>query len=111
MDATEKLEPHCHGLTQLMGGDPHQIKYEQKWEWNIIGLTCDPILGLVQIPCIERNAFASVWIVIPILFYLMESTVSFDKVVDTMAITGRDLKKHYSETSEGALAVCYIKKK
>jgi len=99
---------------QLMGGTPHQIEYaaEMGMEHHL-GLTCDPILGLVQIPCIERNAFASVRAVDCAAYAILSDgrhMVSFDEVVDTMAKTGRDLKKRYRETSEGGLAVCYTKK-
>jgi L-serine dehydratase len=99
---------------QLMGGTPHQIEYaaEMGMEHHL-GLTCDPIMGLVQIPCIERNAFASVRAVDCASYAILSDgrhMVSFDEVVDTMARTGRDLKKHYRETSEGGLAVCYSRK-
>lgn len=108
----------CHGswraAAQLMEGTPHQIEYaaEMGMEHHL-GLTCDPIMGLVQIPCIERNAFASVRAVDCASYAILSDgrhMVSFDEVVDTMARTGRDLKKHYRETSEGGLAACYSKK-
>lgn len=99
---------------QLMGGTPHQIEYaaEMGMEHHL-GLTCDPILGLVQIPCIERNAIASVRAIDCASYALLSDgrhMVSFDEVIDTMTRTGRDLKKYYRETSEGGLAVCYTKK-
>jgi L-serine dehydratase len=99
---------------QLMGGTPHQIEYaaEMGMEHHL-GLTCDPILGLVQIPCIERNAIASVRAMDCASYALLSDgrhMVSFDEVVDTMAQTGRDMNRHYRETSEGGLAVCYTKK-
>jgi len=100
--------------TQLLGGTPHQIEYaaEMGMEHHL-GLTCDPILGLVQIPCIERNAIASVRAMDCATYALLSDgrhMVSFDEVVDTMAQTGRDMNRHYRETSEGGLAVCYTKK-
>ncbi len=99
---------------QLMGGTPHQIEYaaEMGMEHHL-GLTCDPILGLVQIPCIERNAIAAVRSIDCASYAILSDgrhMVSFDEVIDTMARTGRDLKKRYRETSEGGLAVCYNKK-
>lgn len=99
---------------QIMGGTPHQIEYaaEMGMEHHL-GLTCDPILGLVQIPCIERNAIAAVRAIDCASYAILSDgrhMVSFDEVVDTMARTGRDLKKSYRETSEGGLAVCYSKK-
>jgi L-serine dehydratase len=100
---------------QLLGGTPHQVEYaaEMGMEHHL-GLTCDPIMGLVQIPCIERNAIAAVRAMDCASYALLSDgrhMVSFDEVVDTMAQTGRDLKKHYRETSEGGLAVCYSKKR
>jgi len=70
-------------------------------------------IGLVQIPCIERNAIASVRAMDCATYALLSDgrhMVSFDEVVDTMAQTGRDMNRHYRETSEGGLAVCYTKK-
>jgi len=98
---------------QLMGGTPHQIEYaaEMGMEHHL-GLTCDPIMGLVQIPCIERNAIAASTAMNCASYALLSDgrhMVSFDEVVETMAQTGRDLKRHYRETSEGGLAVCYKK--
>lgn len=94
---------------QLMGGTPHQIEYaaEMGLEHHL-GLTCDPVKGLVQIPCIERNAIAAVRAIDCASYALLSDgrhLVSFDEVVLTMAQTGRDLKKVYRETSEGGLAL------
>ena len=72
-----------------------------------LGLTCDPICGLVQIPCIERNAVAALRALnaCNLSFFLYGSrNISFDMVVRTMYETGRDLSHHYRETSEGGLA-------
>jgi len=98
---------------QLMGGTHYQIEYaaEMGMEHHL-GLTCDLIMGLVQIPCIERNAIAAVSAMDCASFALLSDgrhMVSFDEVVETMAQTGKDLKRHYRETSEGGLAVCYKK--
>ena len=93
---------------QLMGGTPHQVEYaaEMGLEHHL-GLTCDPIRGLVQIPCIERNAIAAVRAMDCASYVLLSDgrhLVSFDEVVRTMAQTGRDMKSSYRETSEGGLA-------
>jgi L-serine dehydratase len=95
--------------TQLMGGTPAQIEYaaEMGLEHHL-GLTCDPIAGLVQIPCIERNAFAASRALDCCTYAIMSDgkhRVSFDKVVRTMKQTGHDLPNIYKETSEGGLAV------
>ena len=78
-----------------------------------LGLTCDPILGYVQIPCIERNAVAALRAIescsLAELFGESQSKISFDLVVETMKQTGIDLKYEYRETSAGGLAKNYIK--
>lgn len=94
---------------QLLGGTPSQIEYaaEMGIEHHL-GLTCDPIAGLVQVPCIERNAFASERALNTATFALLSDgrhLVSFDKIVKTMNQTGHDLPHIYKETSEGGLAV------
>jgi L-serine dehydratase len=93
---------------QLFGGSVAQIEYaaEMGLEHHL-GLTCDPVCGLVQIPCIERNAFAAVRAFDANLYSALSDgihRVSFDKVVDTMLQTGHDLPSLYKETSEGGLA-------
>lgn len=94
---------------QLFGGSPQQIEYaaEMAMEHNL-GLTCDPLCGLVQIPCIERNAMAALR-ALDINIYAMMSDgqhiISFDKVVRTMKLTGKDLPSLYKETSLGGLAL------
>ncbi len=93
---------------QLMGGSVRQIEYaaEMGLEHHL-GLTCDPIGGYVQIPCIERNAIAAVRAIDCATYALMSDgshLVSFDNVVNTMWETGRDMKSIYRETSEGGLA-------
>lgn len=79
-----------------------------------LGLTCDPIYGYVQIPCIERNAVAAIRAVDASKLALMIETdrkISFDLVVETMYETGKDLSSHYRETSEGGLAKKYCRNK
>lgn len=79
-----------------------------------LGLTCDPVYGYVQIPCIERNAVASMRAVDSSMLSIMleEGTkVSLDMVIDTMYETGKDLQSHYRETSEGGLAKKYCRNK
>ena len=94
---------------QLFGGSPQQIEYaaEMGLEHHL-WLTCDPICGLVQIPCIERNAFAALRALDANLFAMMSDgkhLISFDKVVKTMKLTGKDLPSLYKETALGGLAV------
>lgn len=94
---------------QLFGGSPHQIEYaaEMGLEHHL-GLTCDPIGGLVQVPCIERNAFAAARALDSCSFAMLSDgkhLVSFDKVVKTMKQTGHDLPSLYKETSTGGLAI------
>ena len=93
---------------QLMGGSPSQIEYaaEMGLEHHL-GLTCDPVCGLVQIPCIERNAYAAARALDASIYSLYTDgrhRVSFDKAVKVMKETGKDLPSLYKETSEGGLA-------
>ncbi len=93
---------------QLFGGSPSQIEYaaEMGLEHHL-GMTCDPVCGLVQIPCIERNAFAATRALDAQLYATFsdgQHRVSFDKVVEVMKQTGHDLPSLYKETSEGGLA-------
>ena len=94
--------------TQLMGGTIYQIEYSAEMGLeHHLGLTCDPVAGLVQIPCIERNAFAAERAVAHNTFALMSDgrhRISFDEVVETMYTTGIDLQSKYRETSQGGLA-------
>ena len=97
------------GLTEVLGGTPSQVENaaEIGMEHNL-GLTCDPIGGLVQVPCIERNAMAAVKAINAARLALKgdgEHFVSLDKVIRTMRITGRDMQSKYKETAEGGLAV------
>ncbi len=100
------------GLTAALGGSPGQIENaaEIGMEHNL-GLTCDPIGGLVQIPCIERNAMGSVKAINASRMALCgdgKHKVSLDKVIKTMRDTGRDMQDKYKETSRGGLAVNVI---
>ena len=93
---------------QLFGGSPSQIEYaaEMGLEHHL-GMTCDPICGLVQIPCIERNAFAATRALDSNLYASFSDgkhRVSFDHVVEVMKQTGKDLPSLYKETSAGGLA-------
>lgn len=96
---------------QLFGGSPSQIEYaaEMGLEHHL-GMTCDPVCGLVQIPCIERNAFAATRALDANLYASFSDgthSVSFDRVVKVMKQTGHDLPSLYKETSEGGLARAY----
>ncbi len=100
------------GLAAVMGGTPGQVENaaEIGMEHNL-GLTCDPIGGLVQIPCIERNAMGSVKAINASRMALRgdgKHKVSLDKVIKTMRDTGRDMRDKYKETSRGGLAVNVI---
>ena len=93
---------------QLFGGSPSQIEYaaEMGLEHHL-GMTCDPVCGLVQIPCIERNAFAATRALDCNLYAAFSDgkhRVSFDRVVEVMKQTGHDLPSLYKETGEGGLA-------
>jgi L-serine dehydratase len=100
------------GLAEALGGTPEQVENaaEIGMEHNL-GLTCDPVGGLVQIPCIERNALASVKAINAARMALRGDgthVVSLDKVIKTMRETGADMKVKYKETSRGGLAVNVI---
>lgn len=96
-------------LTQLSGGSIFQVEYaaEMGLEHHL-GLTCDPVYGLVQIPCIERNAFAAARALNHKDYAMLSDGrhfIGFDKVVKTMKQTGKDLPSLYKETSTGGLAL------
>ncbi len=100
------------GLAEVLGGTPAQVENaaEIAMEHNL-GLTCDPVGGLVQIPCIERNAVASVKAITAARLALRgdgNHLVSLDKVIKTMRETGADMKVKYKETARGGLAVNVI---
>ena len=97
--------------SQLFGGSPAQIEYaaEMGLEHHL-GMTCDPVCGLVQIPCIERNAYAAARALDANIYSAFTDgnhRVSFDKVVAVMKQTGHDLPSLYKETGEGGLAKDY----
>ncbi|MEK6237991.1 MAG: L-serine ammonia-lyase, iron-sulfur-dependent, subunit alpha, partial [Planctomycetales bacterium] len=96
-------------LTEVLGGTPQQVEQaaEIGMEHNL-GLTCDPIRGLVQIPCIERNAMGAVKAINASRLALRgDGThfVSLDRVIRVMKRTGADMSARYKETSRGGLAV------
>lgn len=97
--------------TQLLGGTPRQIEYaaEMGLEHHL-GLTCDPVSGMVQIPCIERNVFAAAQALTCARYACSTDgshRVSFDEVIAVMKQTGHDLPSLYRETASGGLAVNY----
>ncbi|GAA1144625.1 L-serine ammonia-lyase [Nesterenkonia lutea] len=97
------------GLCEVLGGTPKQVENaaEIAMEHNL-GLTCDPIGGLVQVPCIERNAMGATKAVNAACMALMgdgDHRVSLDEVIVTMRETGRDMSSKYKETAMGGLAV------
>lgn len=93
---------------QLMGGSPAQIEYSAEMGLeHHLGMTCDPVCGLVQIPCIERNAYAAARALDANIYASYTDglhRVSFDQVVRVMKRTGKDLPSLYKETGEGGLA-------
>ena len=117
--ASHRGHGHCvmksddleHTLAELYGMDTDQIEYaaEVAMEHHL-GLTCDPVMGLVQVPCIERNAVAAMRAINAVSlanFLTYTRKISFDLIVETMYQTGKDLSKIYRETSEGGLAKLY----
>ena len=98
-------------LCELFQMTIDQIEYASEMTIeHHLGLTCDPICGLVQIPCIERNAVAAMRAInaLSLANFLSDTRkISFDLIVKTMYQTGKDLKHNYRETAEGGLAVHY----
>jgi L-serine dehydratase len=99
-------------LTEILGGTVGEVENaaEIGMEHNL-GLTCDPVGGLVQVPCIERNAMGSIKAINASRLALRgngDHKVSLDKVIKTMWETGNDMKSKYKETSRGGLAVNII---
>ena len=97
-------------LTELLGGTPAQcLSAAEIAMEHHLGMTCDPIGGLVQVPCIERNSMGAIKAIhaaeIALETNPKESLVHLDKVIDTMWETAKDMNKNYKETSEGGLAV------
>ncbi len=96
---------------QLFGGTPAQIEYSAEMGLeHHLGLTCDPVCGLVQIPCIERNAMAAARALDANLYSQISDgkhTVTFDRIVEVMKQTGHDLPSLYKETAQGGLAATH----
>ncbi|MBL4604458.1 MAG: L-serine ammonia-lyase [Flavobacteriaceae bacterium] len=97
-------------LTELLGGTPSQVLVAAEIAMeHHLGLTCDPIGGLVQVPCIERNSMGAIKAIHAAELALEtdpeDSLVSLDSVIDTMWETAKDMNKNYKETSEGGLAI------
>lgn len=94
--------------SQLFGGTPAQIEYSAEMGLeHHLGLTCDPVCGLVQVPCIERNAYAAARALDANLYAAFSDgrhSVDFDRIVEVMRQTGHDLPSIYKETSQGGLA-------
>ncbi|MBV6287000.1 L-serine ammonia-lyase [Pseudomonas aegrilactucae] len=100
------------GLADVLGATPMQLENaaEIALEHNL-GLTCDPVGGLVQVPCIERNAIAAVKAINAVQMALRgdgEHFISLDRVIRTMRDTGADMHENYKETSRGGLAVSFV---
>ncbi len=97
--------------SQLFGGTPAQIEYSAEMGLeHHLGLTCDPVCGLVQIPCIERNAYAAARALDANLYSAFSDghhSVSFDRIVEVMKQTGHDLPSIYKETARGGLAAIH----
>jgi L-serine dehydratase len=97
------------GLAAVSGGSPRQVENAAEIAMeHSLGLTCDPIAGLVQVPCIERNAVAAIKAISAARLALQgdgSHTVSLDRVIATMLQTGADMGSQYKETSRGGLAV------
>jgi L-serine dehydratase len=97
-------------LTELMGGSPEQVLIASEIAMeHHLGMTCDPIAGLVQIPCIERNAMGAIKAInaceLALDIDAKNAKVPLDKVIETMWETAKDMTSKYKETSEGGLAV------
>jgi L-serine dehydratase len=97
------------GLTELLGGSPSQVLMAAEIAMeHHLGMTCDPIGGLVQIPCIERNTMGAIKAITASNLALSsnphDAIVGFDLVVKTMWDTAQDMNGKYKETSEGGLA-------
>jgi L-serine dehydratase len=97
------------GLCEALGGTPAQVENAAEIGMeHHLGLTCDPVAGLVQIPCIERNAMAAVTAITAARLALRgdgRHSVSLDRVIRTMRETGADMKAKYKETARGGLAL------
>lgn len=100
------------GLTALRGGSNEQICIAAEIAMeHSLGMTCDPIGGLVQVPCIERNAMGAMKAINASRMALKRNSkclISLDKVIETMYQTGKDMNKKYRETSLGGLALIHL---
>lgn len=100
------------GLASALGATNHQIENAAEIAMeHHLGLTCDPVAGQVQIPCIERNAVSAVKAVNSVRLAIQgdgSHYISLDQVIKTMLATGKDMKTKYKETSLGGLAVCVV---
>ena len=97
-------------LTELLGGSPEQVLMAAEIAMeHHLGLTCDPIGGLVQVPCIERNSMGAIKAIhaaeLALETHAENVKVPFDKVIATMWETAKDMNSKYKETSEGGLAI------
>jgi len=101
------------GLCQVLGGTPDQVLNSgaMALEHNL-GLTCDPVAGLVQVPCIKRNALAANKAVNAVRLTMLRgeepARPTFDQVVEVLYLTGKDMSEKYKETSQGGLAVVWV---
>ncbi|WP_022940704.1 L-serine ammonia-lyase [Psychromonas hadalis] len=97
------------GLTEIMGGSPEQVTEAAEIAMeHHLGLTCDPVAGQVQVPCIERNAISAMKAINASRMAMRRHSkprVSLDKVIETMYETGKDMNAKYRETSQGGLAI------
>ncbi len=100
------------GLCEILGGTPQQVSNAAEIGLeHHLGLTCDPVGGLVQVPCIERNAIGAITAITAARLALAgdgEQIVSLDQVIETMMATGADMKTKYKETSRGGLALSIV---
>lgn len=98
------------GLTALLGGTPDQVENAAEIGMeHCLGWTCDPVAGLVQIPCIERNVMGSMKAVMAARLAMAgdgKHHVHLDRVMKAMLQTGKDMHEKYKETSLGGLAIC-----
>ncbi len=97
------------GMAAVMGGSPEQVEHAAEIAMeHHLGMTCDPVAGLVQVPCIERNAFGAVKAIQAARLAINEPgdhCVSLDECIETMRQTGEDMVSKYKETAQGGLAV------
>ena len=106
--SSHTMGPAAAAASCLLGGSPCQCETAAEIGLeHFLGLTCDPVMGLVQVPCIERNAIAAMRALVASEMSILSDghhKVSFDTVVKTMVQTGHDLPSLYRETSQGGLS-------